>query len=308
MSAVVVATQMATIFLFMMIGFTLTKKGRFSDVTANDMSFLMVNICCPAMILSGVLTDQSVTPGHLLTMGIVTVAVYAVLIVLGVAMGPLLRAHPRHHADYRLMSVFGNVGFIGYPVINAVVGPKGMPYAVIFNLGFNLVFYTYGVLILGQGAGEKRGVRWRKLLNPGTVSGMLGIVILLVRPPVSQPVLNCLDYLGSMLTYMTVAIIGNSLAHIPLKRVFQDRRIYGFVLLRNVLLPILVGVVLKQLVSDSLLVHVTVLLLAMPVGNLPLMLAREVGRDTETLTKGIVVSTILSIFTIVLVTSAVEFL
>lgn len=308
MSAGVVATQMAIIFFFMMTGYVLTKKGKFSEETCSDMSFLMVNICTPAMILYGVLSDQSVTPEHLATMGIVTVVVYALLVVVGIAVGPLLRARRQDYVDYRLMTVFGNVGFIGYPVILAVVGPKGMPYAVIYNLGFNLVFYTYGVLIMGAEGKEKQRVEWKKLINPGTVCGVLSIVILLVKPSVPTPVMNCLNYLGSMVTFMTVAIIGHSLAHIPLRNVFRDLRVYLFVLLRFVVLPVVLGAILKRLVSDGLMVYVTALLMAMPVGSLPMMLAKERGRDAELLTKGVVVSTMLSVVTIVLVTSVVEFL
>lgn len=305
MSAGVVATQMAIIFLFMLTGYVLTRAGKFSEGTAKDMSFLMVNICTPAMILYGVLSDQSVTLEHLATMGVVTVIVYAILVALGIAMGPLLRARRRDFTDYRLMTVFGNVGFIGYPVIIAVVGPKGMPYAVIYNLGFNLVFYTYGVLIMGAEEEEHPRVEWRKLINPGTVCGILSIAILLVRPAFPAPVLNCLDYLGSMVTFMTVAIIGHSLANIPLRHVFRDVRVYLFVLLRFVAVPIVLGALLKRFVSDGLLVYVTALLMAMPVGSLPMMLAQERGRDAELLTKGVVVSTMLSVVTIVVVTSVV---
>ena len=308
MSAGVVATQMAIIFLFMMTGYVLTKQGKFSERTCADMSFLMVNICTPAMILYGVLSDQSVTLDHLITMGIVTVIVYSILVVAGIAMGPLLRAKRQDFVDYRLMTVFGNVGFIGYPVILAVVGPKGMPYAVIYNLGFNLVFYTYGVLIMGSEEEEQRRIEWKKLINPGTVCGLLSIGIILIKPSFPAPVMNCLNYLGSMVTFMTVAIIGHSLAHIPLGNVFRDRRVYIFVLLRFVVLPVMLGTFLKCVVSDNLMVYVTTLLMAMPVGSLPMMLAKEQGRDAELLTRGVVISTLLSVVTIVLVTSVVEIL
>ena len=134
---------------------------------------------------------------------------------------------------------------------------------------------------------------------------ILSIAILLVRPAFPAPVLNCLDYLGSMVTFMTVAIIGHSLANIPLGHVFRDVRVYLFVLLRFVAVPIVLGALLKRFVSDGLLVYVTALLMAMPVGSLPMMLAQERGRDAELLTKGVVVSTMLSVVTIVVVTSVV---
>lgn len=309
MSAGVVATQMMIIFIFMIIGYVLTKKGKFSETTSHDMSFLIINICCPAMMLSGVLSDQSITPQHLVEMGIVVALIYAFLILLALFMGPLLRVEENQRKYYKLMTVFGNIGFIGYPVINAVIGGSGMSYAALFNLGFNLLIFTYGVIVLNRDAdGQKQQLQWKKLINAGTVSGVLAILALIFRPSVPTAVLNCLDYLGNIMTFMTVAIIGHSLAFIPLKRVFRDVRVYLFVALRYVLIPVVAGLVMKQFIHDELMVNVTVLLIAMPAANMPLMLAQQAGQEAETLTKGIVVSTTLSIITITLVTTVVNWL
>lgn len=65
---------------------------------------------------------------------------------------------------------------------------------------------------------------------------------------------------------------------------------------------------MKQFVQDELMINVTMLLMAMPVANMPLMLAQQAGQETETLTKGIVVSTVLSIITITVVTTTVNLL
>ena len=65
---------------------------------------------------------------------------------------------------------------------------------------------------------------------------------------------------------------------------------------------------MKQFIHDELMVNVTVLLIAMPAANMPLMLAQQAGQEAETLTKGIVVSTTLSIITITLVTTVVNWL
>ena len=57
MSAGVVATQMAIMFLFLFIGYGLTKRGGiFSADTSRDLSFIIANICCPSMLLAGIFT------------------------------------------------------------------------------------------------------------------------------------------------------------------------------------------------------------------------------------------------------------
>lgn len=307
MSSSVVVTQMVIMFFFMVIGYVLTKKGRFSEGTASDMSFLIINFCCPAMMLSGVLTAPAMTGYELLESGITVVVIYLLLILVGAAIGPLLRISKDKRRYYSLMTVFGNVGFIGYPVINAVIGPEGMGYAALFNLGFNLLVFTYGIAMLHQeDAGEKPQTSWKKLINIGTVSGVAAIVLLLLRPEAPAPIISCLNYMGNVMTFLSVAIIGHSLASIPLKSVFRGGKNYLFIALRYLAIPIIFGVALKLLVKNQMLADVLLLLLAMPAANMPLMLAQQSGQETETLTRGIVVSTVLSVVTITVATAVVN--
>lgn len=307
MSSGVVVTQMIIMFFFMVIGYVLTKKGKFSETTASDMSFLIINLCCPAMMLSGVLTAPAMSGYELIESGIAVVVIYLLLIAVGAVLGPLLRIPKDKRRYYSLMTVFGNVGFIGYPVINAVIGPEGMGYAALFNLGFNLLIFTYGITMLNQEqSGEKKRVNWKKLINVGTVSGVVAILLLLLRPEAPAPILNCLNYIGSLMTFLSVAIIGHSLANIPLKSVFRGSKVYLFIALRYLALPIVLGIVLKLLVQNQQLANVLLLLLAMPAANTPLMMAQQSGQETETLTRGIVVSTVLSVVTITIATSVVS--
>ena len=90
MSAGVVATQMAIMFLFLFIGYGLTKRGHFSADTSRDLSFIIANICCPSMLLAGIFTAPAMTGRELLEGGIATVVIYIILILLGLLVGPLL--------------------------------------------------------------------------------------------------------------------------------------------------------------------------------------------------------------------------
>ena len=93
-----------------------------------------------------------------------------ILILIGMLMGPLLRVPKPERKFYQLMTIFNNMGFIGYPVVNAVIGPEGMGFAALFNLGFNLLLFTYGIVLLRQGQVR---VNWKTFLNAGTLSALL---------------------------------------------------------------------------------------------------------------------------------------
>lgn len=305
MSAGVVATQMASMFLFLFIGYGLTKRGHFSADTSRDLSFIIANICCPSMLLAGIFTAPAMTGRELLEGGIATVVIYGILILLGLLVGPLLGIPKAERKFYQLMTIFSNVGFIGYPVVNAVIGPEGMAFAALFNLGFNLLIFTYGIVLLRQG---QASVNWKTFLNAGTLSGVLAIVLLLTKLTVPTPVVSCLSYMGNAMTFFASAIIGHSLAGTSFKKVLENRKTYGFIVLRYLLVPILLGLALKRVVSNDLLLNVFLLLLAMPAANMPLMMAQEYDMDTDTLTGGIVLSTVCSIVTITIVATVVNML
>ena len=305
MSAGVVATQMVIMFLFLFIGYGLTKRGHFSADTGRDLSFIIANICCPSMLLAGIFTAPAMTGRELLEGGIATVVIYGILILLGLLVGPLLGIPKAERKFYQLMTIFSNVGFIGYPVVNAVIGPEGMAFAALFNLGFNLLIFTYGIVLLRQG---QASVNWKTFLNAGTLSGVLAIVLLLTKLTVPTPVVSCLSYMGNAMTFFASAIIGHSLAGTSFKKVLENRKTYGFIVLRYLLVPILLGLALKRVVSNDLLLNVFLLLLAMPAANMPLMMAQEYDMDTDTLTGGIVLSTVCSIVTITVVATVVNML
>lgn len=305
MSTGVVATQMAIMFLFLFIGYGLTKRGHFSVDTSRDLSFVISNICCPSMLLAGIFNAPAMTGWELLEGGIASVIIYIILILIGMLMGPLLRVPKPERKFYQLMTIFNNMGFIGYPVVNAVIGPEGMGFAALFNLGFNLLLFTYGIVLLRQGQVR---VNWKTFLNAGTLSALLAILLLLTRWTVPTPVVSCLSYMGNAMTFFASAIIGHSLARTSWKVVLENKKLYLFVALRYLLVPILLGLALKRVVSNELLLNVFVLLMAMPAANMPLMMAQEYDMETDTLTGGIVLSTVCSIVTITVVATVVRML
>ena len=85
--------------------------------------------------------------------------------------------------------------------------------------------------------------------------------------------------MGRSTTFLSMIIIGVNLAQAPLREIFCDKRVYLFVLVRQILLPILIGMAIRPFIHDELMYGVTILIMAMPVGNMPLMMAEEAGVD-----------------------------
>ena len=107
---------------------------------------------------------------------------------------------------------------------------------------------------------------------------------------------------GNATTFLSMTLLGCSFAAVSAK-VFKGKwKTYLFIILKMLAIPVVLGYLLSILKVNEHMVQAFVLLAAMPAGNMPLMLAKQVGEDTEVLTQGILLTTIVTPLSLLLVT------
>ena len=118
--------QMAILFIIIAVGFLSHKsKIQYTDFD-RALSRFIINISCPALVLSSVMGENLPDPDLVVPLGIVGIASYALVMLISI---PGSRLFTRNKADlgvYSFMLVFGNVGFIGYPVVAALFGHEAI--------------------------------------------------------------------------------------------------------------------------------------------------------------------------------------
>ncbi|WP_130836432.1 AEC family transporter [Lachnoclostridium sp. Marseille-P6806] len=317
---------MFIIFLLIACGYILRRKNILDDRGAKLLSFLVVNITNPAMLLDAAISnEQAIAPDIFLRALLLAVISYAILIAASYLICPLLRIPRRSRYSYQMLTVYGNTAFIGFPVCVAVLGPESLVYVVINGLIFSILIYTYGAALLrrakrsqeitetasgapgpafpsGERGGETGLRGLLRLLNIGTLSAAATIVIYLFNPPVTRVIADALSYMGRATVFLSMLVLGCSAASMPLRALFLEKpRMYLFLAIRMLLLPFVMVLAMKPFVSDPLLLGTMAVLLALPGANMPLMMARELDLDSADLSRGIILSTLLCIFTIPLV-------
>lgn len=301
MDAVVIFRQMCMIFLLIAVGFTARKKKIVDGNAGKILSAIVVNICNPALLLNSVLeSDGKISNEKLLLATGICVGMYAGLLLLGWILPRFFSKIKLEQDQYTLMILFGNTGFIGIPVISAVLGTEVLIYVIICNIIFNIIIYTYGMHLV-SGHSENKDAPRRSVINIGTIAGAVCIIIFVLKLHLPEIFVKTIHYIGSATTFLSMMVIGISLAGMPLGKIFREKRLYSYILLRHVLIPIAFGWIFRLVTGDLELAGTFVLLAAMPVANLPLMLCEENGVDSTLLSKGIVLSTLFSLITIPLV-------
>lgn len=294
--------QMIVLFFFMIIGYFLRKKEIFSEETCKAVSWLVVHVANPALILSGSIgRSEPVAPGEMgLCLG-VAILTFAGLMLMAAAVTPLFRVPKKSRGTYRVMLIFSNVGFMGFPVINAIYGSDALLYASIFLIPYNFLLYTYGIQEM-RGMGAEGGkLSWKKILNIGVITSVLSLLIAAFRIETPDFVGTAVSTLSGLTAPLSMMVIGASMVNIRIKELFADRRLLLFALLKLILLPAAGMLLLGIFVKNEMLLGVCLVMLSTPVGSMTAMLAQQYGGDYEMDSRGVALTTLLSVATMPLV-------
>ena len=82
------------------------------------------------------------------------------------------------------------------------------------------------------------------------------------------------------------------------KEIFSHPKLYGFTLFRQILVPIGCIMLMRPFIHNTLILNTMALMLAVPAANMPLMLSKQMNVETDTISQGIILTTILSLITI----------
>lgn len=297
-SSLIVLQQMAVIAILVGIGFFLQKRSVLGEKGDKILSKIVVDICNPALVVSTILSGNiSVTHQDFLKGLVIGAALYASFCLLGLIIPRILRLPKDERRFYNLMTIYTNVGFLGIPVAKAVLPEDAIVYVIICNVAYSVLFYTHGILVI---SGAKEKIKPIMMLNPGVLMSLLALVIFwfdLSFPPILE---NSFNYIGNPTVFLSMVLLGTAVAKSDLIRDIKDARLWIFILIRMILVPLMVVFVLRMLGAPDVMVKTFCLMSAVPVGNLPLIQAQKTGQRTDILSKGIIVTTVFSFISITL--------
>ena len=296
-----IVTQMLMIFGIVLVGLASAKRNLWAGELDRKLSVFILNVSMPALILASVMgKDLEFEASEVLTLSLVAVVNYVILRGVACLIPKIRHVNRSRQGLARFMLAFGNVSFIGYPVCDAVFGPKAVFCASVLNIPFNLLIFTIGVSFIN--GGKARSAFSPKLVfSPCVVASLIAVVIALMGISVPAPVGQWFHLLGDLTTPCALLIIGSSLSHIPVRDMLGNRFAYAISLLRLIVLPLVVGVVLRLMGVDRFVANVAVVLSAMPIATNGIMMCLQYGKDERVMTQGLFLSTLFSVVTIPLI-------
>ena len=366
----VMLQQMIVMLLMMAVGYLCYRRQILTEEVSRKVSAIVVNVANPCMILSSALTDQQMQGKELVQTLAIVVMMYVFLLVMAQLLPRILCIQKESRGAYAAMTVFANIGFMGFPVLAAMYGNGALLYGAVFQIPFNILIYTYGVAVLTrkQGAcakaepnvnaevdvktepdvnaevdvkteqdvkaevdvkaepngktGERQDAQGitaavngmseniengseqqgtveivKKIFNIGVIACITAMLLYFLQAPVPSFLQAFITNLGNLTAPLSMMIIGASLAQMPLKELFLDKKLLLFSLVKLLLLPAVWMIMVNRVAEQEILRGVCLVMMATPAGSMTAMLAQQYGGDYETASRGVALTTVLSVIT-----------
>ena len=297
--------QMLILLFILLIGFVAAKKKVLNDKTNAMLSTLICTLTNPAQVIASALSqDHPLENGEVLLLTSISALIFAFLIGFSFLVPKLLFVKDRDEARvWRYLMIFSNVGYMGYPVIEALFGQEYSFYVTVFILVFQLVCWSYGVALM---SGKKLRIDKSVLLRPLILSAFIAFALYFAdvrplwaaAPQVMQIVYGTFNTLGKLTSALAMLIIGVSLAGLTAKETFGGWRVYAMCLLKLIILPLFTYLVLRCFLTDESLLGFCVVIVAMPAATSAAITSYQYGGNIKLASSGIFVSTLLSMATV----------
>lgn len=291
---------MSTLFVIVIVGYMAGKLGYMGGEFDRKLSSLVINWTCPALILSSAMTGE--LPDRRFILPLLAISVVTYLVLTGVAFW-LPRFLTRRKDDEGVVGfamMFGNVGFMGYPVVASIFGHEAVFYAAVLNVVNTFAVFTVGTILV-TGRGEVEGPHFQKkvLYSTPMLSAYLTMLIVALEIDdipacISQP----LTMIGDITVPAALLIIGSSMSQLPLRALMGNATVYITTVMRLVVVPVAMYFLCLLLGFDPYVVNINTVVIAMPVATYGTILCLKYNRDTSLMAEVTFITTLLSMITI----------
>lgn len=305
--------QVYYVFFQLLVGFILgfgLNKARVLDMRGEKiMTEILLKAVLPFMIISSSQTNFSFEElKGMVAMFAFAAAYYSLALVLSRISYRQTKTTDDEQRVMTTCTVFQNTGFVGFPLMHALYGDRGLLLAAVFNLAYNCFFYTYGAHIISK----KPHFKLSELFNSTVSTASIAAIILFILPwRMPGFVINAVAMIGDMAVPMAMMIMGSQLATVDVRRIFLDWKPYLVSFVRLVLIPAVALLAVWgmghaiSIKPDTM--QIMVLMCALPCGSMNVLYAEQYNTAPDLSTRIVTMSTVMMLITLLFWTRIVMY-
>ncbi len=286
--------RMVLFYSFIAFGFLVTRIQRIKNPLNKWITFILINIMMPLIIIDTLLTAA---PSSLYEL--VGIIGFALLIqILGFSlMFVRLRGKEIEKSEkgsHLLTVTFNNAIFLPIPLTLMFIGEIGIPVIAIYSITQMMLLATLGTFMgsaYSTNSDDTRAVVKKVLTFPPLIAAAIGLILLLLGlsiPPEVDPILEGNTFVT---TYLALFAVGLSLG---LKSTIKRSRFsFETIAVRQFIVPLVVGILLIVAGLSVVTRNVILLQALMPPGVFTVIYASAMELDAETAATNVTLGTIL---------------
>jgi len=291
---------MITLFAIVVVGYAAGKLGYLGGTFDKRLSKVVIDITCPALILSSAMTGELPDRQYILPLLLISVITYIVLTGMAYLLPRYLTRKQEDQGAIGFALIFGNVGFMGYPVVASLFGHEAIFYAAVLNVVNTFAVFTIGTMLI-TGKSEVEGSKFQKkvLYSTPMLAAYVTMLIVALRIDnipafISQP----LTMIGNITVPAALLIVGSSMSHLSPRAMLGNGTVYATSLFRLAILPMAIYYLCRALGFSEFVVNINTIVIAMPVATYGTILCLRHGKDTTFITEVTFITTLISMLTI----------
>ena len=204
-----VVSKVLVMLIMIAVGYLITKKGLLTERGAAEITSILIRVVTPCLIIDSFLSGGDLEPLELLLATVIS----ALAIVLSILLSlPAFRKEPPERRKVlRFAIIFSNAGFMGIPLVQGIVGEKGVVYGSFFIAVFNVICWTYGYRMMNSSA--KVSLR-TVLFNPGIIGLVIALPLYFLGVELPAVAAEPIGFFSDLNTPLAMLVIGSYIAKV----------------------------------------------------------------------------------------------
>ncbi len=301
MSFLEVLVEVLKLFIIVIFGYVIGKKGLITKDGQKQISSVLLYIAMPCAIIRGMQIPFSMDR---FSVGVSIILIMAVTYFLTVCLSfVLIRFLPCEGKEkdvFQASMILPNVGYMGFTMIGQLLGEDKVFFATLASLSFEFMAWSVGMYLVARNGDidMKHNVIKKSIVNPGVLSVLAGFTLFLLQISIPEPLKGAVNSTGAMMSPLAMIIIGISLSRAKISEFIFNYKIYLVSLCKLILLPMAMFVLYSLIGLKDIQITVPIILIAMPTASYVTIFATNVGSDDVLASQVASVCTILSMITI----------
>ena len=307
----IVLEQIGIFIILIACGILAVKCKILDERSLGNVSKVVMRMALPAYIFINT-AEGATKEGLFSSLAVIPIAAVLYLLLVGISfvIEKIFHLQGNRARVFRAIVMFGNVGFMGIPLVVALYPDTALLYISLFTILDQALFWTYGLSLTKPVVGPNGDplpkqsfspASLKNLLSPALVAIVLATAFVLLNIHLPSVLSRSITYLGNASMPLSLLYIGGMLTMCDVRKVLRCGELYAEIVLKMLVLPVVFYLVLHLLGIASDMAGTIAFIAGLPAINMVAMLSKNHGSDGDYAVCAVMMTTIACLITLQLV-------